>query len=248
MNLYFNGCSFTYGDELDNPARDSWPTLVASSLSSEFLNNAVSGGTNQQTVYQTIQHSNNYDFFFIAWTFYSRFTEYNPVDNFEINFNPQLAINAKMHYSDDLKKNYAKFETYGKLYYTHWFNELYEFKKWLQQIILLQSFLKVNQKKCIMLNTTDNNLSLWLKPENEFIQATKKLIPFFDYINDDQLLTEHYQIQQLVAMIDQSTFLGWNNWNMQGLTSQYPTGANGHLLKDGHVAIANTVLDYFYNL
>ena len=127
MKLYFNGCSFTYGTELKNPGSDSWPTLVSAYLKSDFLNDAVPGGTNDRIMYKTIQNINHYDCFFIAWTFYSRFTEYNPVDNFEINFTPNMNLDTSLHHSDDLKKNYQKYQDYGNLYYKHWFNELFEF-------------------------------------------------------------------------------------------------------------------------
>ena len=245
MSLYFNGCSFTYGDELTNPKHDAWPVLVSSRLESNFLNDAVSGGTNDRIVYNTVQNINHYDYFFIAWTFYGRFTERNPVDNFEINFNPQLKLDASLHYSNDLKKNYQKYKDYGTLYYKYWFNELYEFKKWLQQIVLLQSFFKVHNKPYLMLNTGDNNLSLWLQPKGKFIDATRHLLDFFDYLNDDQLLNEHLQIQELNSMIDKSTFIEWNNWAITDLTLNYPCGPFGHLLEDGHWAVANKVIEYY---
>jgi len=97
MKIYFNGCSFTYGDELSDPNKSSWPTLVANKLQADFLNDAVSGGTNQRTVYKTLCNKNQYDYFVIAWTSYSRFTEYNPVDNFEINFTSALNMNPNLH-------------------------------------------------------------------------------------------------------------------------------------------------------
>ena len=245
MNLYFNGCSFTYGDELKNPACNSWPTLVSSCLESNFLNDAVAGGTNDRIVYNTIQNIDCYDYFFIAWTAYSRFTERNPVDNFEINFTPHLVLDASLHYSDDLKKNYQKYKDYGNLYYKHWFNELYEFKKWLQQIVLLQSFFKVRNTPYLMLNTLDNNLSAWLQPREKFINATRHLLGFFDYLNDDQLLNEHVQIQELNSLIDKSTFIEWNSWTIFDLRSNYPSGPGGHLLEDGHQAVANKVVEYY---
>ena len=142
MRVYFNGCSLTYGDELSTPKISAWPTLMSKRLDLEFTNDAVNGGTNQRIMYKTIQEINNYDCFVIAWTTYTRFTEYNPVDNFEINFNPQLNLDVSLHHSDDLKLNYAKYQNYGTMYYKHWFNELYQFKQWLQQIILLQSLFK----------------------------------------------------------------------------------------------------------
>jgi hypothetical protein len=245
MRLYFNGCSFTYGDELKNPKQDSWPVLVSLCLESNFLNDAVSGGTNDRTVYNIIENIDRYDYFFIAWTFYSRFTERNPVDNFEINFNPSLNLDASLHFSDDLKKNYQKYKDYGNLYYKYWFNELYEFKKWLQQIVLLQSFFKVHKKPYLMLNTTSNNLSLWLQPREKFINATKILLNFFNYLNDEQLLNEHLQIQELNSLVDQSTFIEWNRWSITDLKSIYPCGQGGHLLEDGHQEVANKVIKHY---
>lgn len=49
------------------------------------------------------------------------------------------------------------------MYYKHWFNELFEFKKWLQQIILLQSFFDRHKKKYLM-----------LKRKNRWIGLTKE--------------------------------------------------------------------------
>jgi len=245
MKLYFNGCSFTYGDELKNPQETAWPSLVAKQLNYKFTNDAVSGGTNDRTVYKTIQNVHNYDYFFIAWTWYTRFTEYNPIDNFEINFNPRLNLDVSGHYSNDLKLNYSKFKDYGELYYKHWYNDLFEFKKWLQQIILLQSFFKQKNKPFLMLNTSHNNLSLWLQPQDTFIVATRHLIDFFEHANDRQLLDEHKHIQNLNSMIDRSTFIDWSDWSITSLKSTYASGPGGHILEDGHQAVANKVIEYY---
>lgn len=245
MNLYFNGCSFTYGDELQDPKKSAWPALVTKSLGANFLNDAVSGGSNDRIVYKTLLASNDFDYFIIAWTTYTRFTEYNPVDNFEINFNPSLNLDASLHYSDDLKNNYKKYKNYGDLYYKHWYNDLYQFKKWLQQIILLQSFFDVHKKKYLMLNTMGNNLQQWLQPSNLFIEKTKHLISFFDNADDEQLLHEQKQIQALTSMINKSKFIGWNEWYIKLLKTDYAYGSGGHILEDGHHAVAKKVLDYY---
>lgn len=248
MKLYFNGCSTTFGDELDNPQNDSWPALVSSHLQSNFLNDAVPGGSNDRIVYKVCQHLNHHDVFFIVWTSYSRFTEYNPVDNFEINFNPSLLLYSALHYSNDLKKNYHKFKTYGEIYYKYWFNELYEFKKWLQQIVLLQSLFKVQGKKYLMLNNNENHLSIWLQPRDVFIEAVRPLLEFFDYLNDDQLLEEHYQIQELHSMIDKSKFIDWNKWFLGDMAKKYPCGPRGHILEEGQRAVAKKVLEHYNNI
>jgi hypothetical protein len=245
MKLYFNGCSFTYGEELENPQQSAWPTLVASYLKHDFLNDAISGNSNEHIVYKTLLNVDNYDYFFIAWTHNVRFTEYNPVDNFEIHFNPALSLDPSNYHSNDLKKNYSKYKKYGEMYYKHWFNELYEFKKWLQQIILLQSFFKVHNKKYLMLNTTNNQLPAWLQSREKFVDSTRSLLSFFDYLTDDQLLNEHDQIQNLVSMINTSCFIEWNKWTISNLCKSYKCGPGGHFLEEGHQMVANKVIECY---
>ena len=84
MRIYACGCSFTYGDELIDPTKSAWPARLAEKLSASIDNNAVSGGTNNRTVYQTIKNTQkNYDLYLIAWTTYSRFTFYKSDNNYE---------------------------------------------------------------------------------------------------------------------------------------------------------------------
>jgi hypothetical protein len=85
----------------------------------------------------------------------------------------------------------------------------------------------------------------WLQPQEKFINTTKHLLGFFDYLDDDQLLNEHKSIQNLISMIDLSTFIGWSNWFITELTSSYPCGPGGHILENGHQAVANKVLEYY---
>lgn len=54
--IYSCGCSFTYGDELKDPSESAWPMLLGKKLNKTVDNFAVSGGTNQRTVYHTIKH------------------------------------------------------------------------------------------------------------------------------------------------------------------------------------------------
>lgn len=248
MKLYFNGCSLTYGDELVDPKLNSWPSLVSKQLGVDFVNDAVRGGANDRILFRTVMNSDRYDFFFVAWSSYHRFTEYNPVDNFEISFQPQLNLNPDLHYSDDLKKNYHKYRTYGELFYQHWYNDLYAFKSWLQQIILLQSFLASKSKPYLMINAMRNNLDSWLQPDHSFIQSCRHLISFFDRANDNQLLEEYQNIQYLVNQIDRSRFKGWAEWCIYDLKHTHETGPGGHILESGHREVAEKVLEYYNSL
>ena len=244
MKIYYNGCSLTYGDELKNPTKSAWPTLVSKHYKLDFLNDAVSGGTNDRIVYRTIKHINEYDFFVIAWTNYARFTEYNPVNNYEINFNPNITIDTHKHIDTDLVDNPHKITDYAKMYYKYWYNELYELKLWLQQIILLQALLQKKRKKFIMLNAFDNNLNKWLQPREKFTNAIALLV-CVDAMNDDQLIREHIEIQKLVNLIDCNTFIGWNeNWYIRELSKEYPIGPKGHILEEGHNAVAKRVIKH----
>lgn len=192
--IYACGCSFTYGLELQNPAQDSWPALLSKRLNQLLINDATPGGSNYRTVYHTIKNLNKFDYYLIAWTEYSRFTFYKSDNNLEIDFNP--------HLSNKLYRNESFYSQWGTALYKHWYNELYAFKLWLQQIIQLQSLLKSNY---LMINTFDNNLSKWLAPEDEFIQQTKDLLNF-DNMNDDQIFAEYQEIQYYIKLIDTSKF------------------------------------------
>ena len=132
------------------------------------------------------------------------------------------------------------------MYYKHWFNELYQFKQWLQQIILLQSLFKEKNKKYIMLNTFNNQLDKWCSSEDKFISSVQPLLEFFDYLSDDLLLKEHRQIQNLLSMIDYSNFSKFNEWWIGDYCDKFPVGPGGHILEDGHIAVAELLIN-FYN-
>jgi hypothetical protein len=85
----------------------------------------------------------------------------------------------------------------------------------------------------------------WLQPRENFINATRHLLDFFDCLTDNQLLNEHTQIQDLVSMIDTSTFIEWNSWTITDLSSIYKCGPGGHILEEGHQAVANKVIEYY---
>ena len=64
--LYFNGCSFTYGSGLDNPADACWAALVAKHYNAEYKNDAVPGGSNDRIVKGVVTNIKNYDKFYLG--------------------------------------------------------------------------------------------------------------------------------------------------------------------------------------
>jgi hypothetical protein len=231
MKIYANGCSFTYGDDLISPLQSAWPSLLADKLSGIITNDAVSGGTNSRTMYRTIKNIQyDYDLYLIAWTTYSRFTFYKSDNNFETNFNPQLIHR--------LYSNKHFYTTWGNTLYKHWYNELYAFKLWLQQIIQLQSLL--SNKNYIMINTMNNNIARWTVDKELFNESVKSLINF-DIMKDEQILAEFEEIQYYISIIDFSKFYKWNGFYITQLCSQFKCGPTGHILEDGHAHLAELI-------
>jgi hypothetical protein len=238
MRLYFNGCSHTWGDDLISPQTQSWPSLVSKNLNCDFVNDSASGGTNDRIMYQTIKNIHNFDKFYIAWTSTTRFTRYRSDNNHEVNFNPLL--------KNSLYGNSQEFKNYGQLHYAVWYNELFAFKIWLQNIILLQRFFKSENKPYVMVNAVHNNIDKWSETWQDFNSSVQSLL-CFDRMNDNQLHAEQHEIQQLIKQIDQKHFLGWNTWWITDLTKTHSVGPTRHLLEDGHIATANKILAHDTN-
>ena len=231
MRIYACGCSFTYGAELKNPNKSAWPARLAEKLSATIDNNATNGGTNARTLYQTIKNTQeNYDLYLISWTTYSRFTFYKSDNNFETNFNP--------HLEHTLYGNKKFYRNWGQDLYKYWYNDLFAFKLWLQQIIQLQQVLK--NKNYLMTNTMENNLSIWLSPKESFGSYVKELINF-DLMNDEQIIDEYNEIQYYISLIDTSKFYRWNEFCISDLCKTFPCGPKGHILEEGHAQLANLI-------
>jgi len=237
MKLYFNGCSHTFGDDLLDKSQ-SWPALIAKNLGFDFLNDAVSGGTNDRILYRTIKHAHNFDKFYIAWTYTSRFTRYRSDNNHDVNFNPQL--------KNTIYGNTSEFKDYGKIHYSTWHNELYAFKIWLQNVILLQRYFESMKKPYIMINSDHNHINQWTVGWNLFNDNVKSLL-CFDLMDDQQLYNEHTEIQNLTNQINTDHYIGWDTWWITSLYNKYSTGPTRHLLEDGHNAVANFVLTHDSN-
>ena len=233
MKLYFNGCSHTWGDDLESPSQHSWPSLISKKLDCEFLNDSASGGTNDRIMYQTIKHIDHYDKFYIAWTYTARFTRYRIDNNHDVSFNPMF-----LH---TLYSKTPEFKDYSHLHYKFWHNELYAFKLWLQNIILLQRFFESFSKPYVMLNSTNNLINQWTATWQNFNNSVQSLL-CFDQMSNKQLNDEHKEIQNLIDKINFSKFVGWNTWHITKLCDQYPVGMTGHLLDQGHEKVAEYIL------
>lgn len=238
MKACFIGCSFTYGKDLEDPGTQAWPAILAKKKNFHFVNLAVNGGTNDRTVYHAVKNIDDFDKFYIAWTSIDRFTRYRSENNFEVNFSPRLVH----HMYQDTRE----YQEYGKLHYAFWHNQLYAFKLWLQQIILLQEFFRANNKDYVMISTFSNNINRWLSDWQQFNINVKSLV-CFDQMDDRQLSAEHLELQALSDKIKTDRFVGWRTKTIQDLVKNHPMGPTNHPLIQGHECIANYVIDHDTN-
>jgi hypothetical protein len=235
MRIYACGCSLTYGTELTNPSESSWPALLAKKLNAELVNASQGGSSNQRILYQTIKHlQHNYDLYLIAWSEYSRYTFYKSNNNHAVGF---FNIGSE-HPTHGKDKSYRDM---GKLLYKEWYNELFAFKLWLQQIIQLQKILE--NSNYVMINSFQNELDNWLSSKEQFIEKTKHLINF-DLMNDDQIFDEHKEIQYYISVIDKTKFYRWNDFHITQLCSEFKYGPGHHILEEGHEHLANLIYQH----
>lgn len=239
MRLYFNGCSHTYGDDLVDK-RCSWPSVLSESRGLDYFNDSTPGGTNDRIVYRTLKNINDYDKFYIAWTYITRFTRYRTDNNYDVNFNVQL--------ENSLYGNNFEFVEYGKIHYSYWYNELCEFKRWLQQIILLQNTFKQYNKQYKMIFLVDNNVKEYVTDRQTFQHHVKSL-KSFDVTSDDLFDLEFSEITGYVNQLDNLHLIDWDTSNIKvsELLKNHLVGKTNHLLNDGHRTIAEYIIKHDSN-
>ena len=71
MKIYFDGCSWTKGAELENPEEERYSKLICNHLGAEETNLSMSGGSNDRIVRQLLVEINieEYDLAIIQMTF-----------------------------------------------------------------------------------------------------------------------------------------------------------------------------------
>ena len=113
MRIYFDGCSYTHGAELQNPEETRYSKLLANKLDAEEYNFALNGGSNRRIVRNLIEKDlSSYDLFVIQLTKIMR-TEY-------YNGNEWIRIKhpVKIRHKEIYKKNMNEFwEEYYETYY-----------------------------------------------------------------------------------------------------------------------------------
>jgi lysophospholipase L1-like esterase len=210
MKLLTVGDSFTYGEELADQS-SAWPILLGNKLGYEVTNLARPASGNTRMVRYIIENINNFDTFIIAWSHFAR-TEIAD-ENGIYDIWPGCSIDPhkqQMPWRGDLIN-----------YYSRHHNDSYLYRQYLINVILLQQYLKNNDKKCLMLDAFENH------------QDKRRLFPE----NND-----------LIKQIDTSIFLGWPYESMMEWANGVPKGPGGHFLEQGHEIVADKIYEYIRHL
>ena len=146
MKLLAVGDSFTYGEELSD-LNNAWPYLLGNKLGYTVNNLAKPGSGNTRMIRHAIEQINNYDLIVIAWSHFAR-TELADENGF---YDLWPGCSTLPH------KEFSSWRSDVINYYSKHHNDQYLYNQYLINIVLIQQYLKFNNKKYIMLDTFDNN-------------------------------------------------------------------------------------------
>mgnify|MGYP003137504343 FL=1 len=124
MKIYFDGCSWTKGEELEHPKEERYSKLICDDLKAEEYNFASNGGSNDRIVRNLLVEHNiqDYDLAVIQMTYPAR-TEYYNQDWIKVNpkHNYSRWLNRKKDKRvniDKLSEKFTEYQRFWKEYYT----------------------------------------------------------------------------------------------------------------------------------
>ena len=110
MKIYFDGCSWTQGAELENEEEERFSKLLCNELGAEETNLAIGGGSNDRIVRNLLIEHNieDYDLAIIQMTYPARTEYYN--DNSVHAHKKWVRVNPKQSYSTSMYEKIANFQ------------------------------------------------------------------------------------------------------------------------------------------
>ena len=213
MKLLTVGDSFTYGEELAD-RNNAWPQLLATQLNYEVVNLGRPSASNDKILRTTLDYLavDSADLVVIGWSNIGRSEHADEFGYYDVWPGYQGGIFARdgFNWRNELVDYVSRYHNSEAIH-----------RKWVQQVILLQSYLKSRGIRYVMLNIV----------QNEYYK--KK---YFD------------GQQQFFEQIDKDAFLGFNDSGMMEWTFGKTQGPNGHFLEEGHTIVANRIYEHIRNL
>lgn len=153
--LYANGDSFTFGTGVDQ--QYTWPALLAGKLNIELVNDAVPGGSNYRIVRTTLDFLSRHKpkLVVIAWSSYLRFElpsqNARPTSITNLEYNGQPIIQVQPNYNKYRSEDLHIVDSFYKNINQEWLMDNY-----LNQVLLLQNYLKYSKIQYVFVNALDN--------------------------------------------------------------------------------------------
>ena len=146
--LVAHGCSFTYGDELRDPAASAWPRVAADALGVDVVNLALNGSSNRRIVRSTLQGLDDIAaerglrpeqvLFVGMWTEFARSEYYD-----ERRVYPETAHLPSERGWHEISHWEAKTDPRVRAHYRYLQSDTGDLINFLVDYVLLESFLKV---------------------------------------------------------------------------------------------------------
>lgn len=214
MKLVTVGDSFTYGEELAH-RYDAWPQVLANKLGAiELINLGQPSASNDKIVRKTMDYFtvDSADLVVIGWSNIGRSEHADEYGYYDVwpGYQGNLFKQDGSSWRNDLVDYVSRYHNSDAIH-----------KKFIQQIILLQSYFKVRGIRYIMLNIV----------QNEYYKK--------------KLFNGH---RQCFEQVDKETFIGFNESGMMEWTYGCPQGPNGHFLEQGHQIVADRIYEHIRNL
>jgi hypothetical protein len=239
--IYCNGCSFTEGFNLNNPA-NSWPAVLGQELNQSVINQASGGGSNDRIYRTTIEYCNTHvpDYVIIGWTTNTR----NELSHTKGTY---LRLAPKTHLADDSELP-DNLESIHKFWLQHVYNEYINFRNMVHYILHLQDYFK-SKKITYRFFTALGQLHLrsFLQESPKAFELAQQSFYWKQYRNDfdpepKETHVKYQELKDLVKKID------LNNWIMHDTTmfdylknNNYQIDQTGHPGIDGHAQWATVI-------
>jgi hypothetical protein len=213
MHILTNGCSFTYGDELDDPSTQAWPHVLESIMneSDSVINLSTRGASNTKILRDTIEYINKdpleIDMVIIGWTDCTRaeFYSQRPLTNQRYkNYTGPIQVNSL--WGD---QSFVGSNEFFKDYYKYWQDYSLDYTSWLMQVQLLESYLE------------EHNI------DHKFFIAFGNPV--------DYEITNKYYFRE-------EHFVGWPNERMVDWVDGLPKCPDGHPGPEAHRLVAEKLL------
>ena len=208
------GDSFTYGEELSDRT-SAWSQLLATKLSVELLNLGQPSASNDNILRKTINQTiidPDIDFVIIGWSNIGRSEYADEFGYYDVwpGYQGNLFKRDGTNWRSDLVDYVSRYHNSEAIH-----------KKFIQQVILLQSYLQSRGIKYIMLNIV----------QNEYYKK------------------KHFDGQlKYFEQVDKDYFLGFNESGMLEWTYGCPKGPNDHFLEEGHKIVADKIYEHIRSL